>query len=71
MKETRPYTKWNGSPTSPEDIGVSTGIMAAKKELNTLHKELAEEGFNQVRGQRKEREREEGWMEEGEGGGER
>jgi hypothetical protein len=49
VKETRPYTKWSGSPTSPEDIGVSTGIMAAKKELNTLHRELAEQGFNQVR----------------------
>jgi hypothetical protein len=52
VKETRPYTKWSGSPTSPEDIGVSMGIMAAKKELNTLHRELAEQGFNQVRGER-------------------
>ncbi len=59
MKETRPYTKWSGSPTSPEDIGVSTGIMAAKKELNTLHRELAEQGFNQVRERGREGEREE------------
>ena len=48
MKEPRPYTKWSASPTSPEEIGISTGIMAAKRELNTLHRELAEQGFNQV-----------------------
>lgn len=48
VKESRPYTKWSASPTSPEEIGISTGITAAKLELNTLHRELAEQGFNQV-----------------------
>ena len=58
VKETRPYTKWSASPTIPEDIGISTGIMAAKQELNTLHRELAEQGFNQVREEGREGERE-------------
>ena len=62
VKEPRPYTQWSASPSSPEEIGISTGITAAKRELNILHRELAEQGFNQASG-------EEG--REGEGGRER
>ena len=62
MKEPRPYTKWSASPTSPEEIGISTGIMAAKQELNTLHRELAEQGFDQARERGGEREYDKGSM---------
>ena len=57
VKEPRPYTKFSATPTSAEEIGMTTGIMAAKRELNTLHRELAEDGFNQVREREREREK--------------
>ena len=48
MEEVRPYTRWAASPSSKEEVGKDTGIMSAKAELNALHRELAEQGFNQV-----------------------
>ena len=48
VKETRPYTLWGPAPKTPNEVGMESGITAAKAELNTLHKELADQGFNQV-----------------------
>lgn len=48
VKEVRPYTRWAASPSSQAEVGMNTGIMSAKAELNALHRELAEQGFNQV-----------------------
>lgn len=48
VKEVRPYTRWAASPSGPAEVGMNTGIMSAKAELNALHHELAEQGFNQV-----------------------
>lgn len=50
VKEERFYPKWNPSapPTSAGEVGPQTGIIAGKLALNTLHQELAAEGFIQV-----------------------
>jgi len=48
VKEVRPYTQWAASPLTQAEVGMNTGIMSAKAELNALHRELAEQGFNQV-----------------------
>ncbi len=47
MDESRPYARWSATPT-PESVSVSTGIIQAKAELNKLHIQLADQGFNQV-----------------------
>ena len=49
VKETRPYPHWASSPPSMTKVGIRTGIMAAKAELNALHRYLAEQGFTEVR----------------------
>ena len=46
VKEQRPYAKWG--PSTKGRVGIDTGIMAAKAELNKLHTQLASQGFNQV-----------------------
>ena len=49
VHETRLYASWNDSPGARVDsMRRNDGIAAAKAELNALHKQLAEEGFNQV-----------------------
>ena len=50
VHETRPYARWSesGSEVKEGEVGLDTGIMAARVELNRLHKTLADEGFNQV-----------------------
>ena len=48
VEETRLYTKWCHTPSSPNEISSGCGIIAAKAMLNKLHKDLAEQGFNQV-----------------------
>ncbi|XP_068196726.1 glycogen debranching enzyme isoform X1 [Antennarius striatus] len=50
VKEERLYPKWNPSaaPTSAGEVGLQTGIIAGKLALNTLHQELAAQGFIQV-----------------------
>ena len=48
VKETRSYTHWASSPSNKTEVGMRTGIMAAKAELNALHHYLAEQGFTQV-----------------------
>uniref|UniRef100_A0A8C4D8N0 Glycogen debranching enzyme n=1 Tax=Dicentrarchus labrax TaxID=13489 RepID=A0A8C4D8N0_DICLA len=50
VKEERFYPKWNPSapPTSTGEVGFKSGIIAGKLALNTLHQELAAQGFIQV-----------------------
>ncbi|KAL6104713.1 agl [Pungitius sinensis] len=50
VKEERFYPKWNPSapPTSTDEVGFQTGIIAGKLALNKLHQELASQGFLQV-----------------------
>uniref|UniRef100_G3PNW0 Glycogen debranching enzyme n=2 Tax=Gasterosteus aculeatus aculeatus TaxID=481459 RepID=G3PNW0_GASAC len=50
VKEERFYPKWNPSapPTSADEVGLQTGIIAGKLALNKLHQELALQGFLQV-----------------------
>ncbi|XP_029380341.1 glycogen debranching enzyme-like isoform X2 [Echeneis naucrates] len=50
VKEERFYTKWNPSATltSPNEVGIQSGIIAGKLALNKLHRELAAQGFTQV-----------------------
>ena len=43
-------TSYPGGGSGPGVVGPQTGIMAAMRELNQLHRELADQGFNQVRG---------------------
>lgn len=52
VKEERLYPKWNptAAPDSSGEVGFQTGIIAGKLALNKLHKELAAQGFIQVRG---------------------
>ncbi len=47
VTETRPYPKWTATPT-PGAVSTHTGILQAKAELNKLHIQLADQGFNQV-----------------------
>lgn len=42
MNENRQYQEWQNG------VDETTGIIAAKRALNLLHGELAEQGFNQV-----------------------
>ena len=42
MDEERQYQEWD------KVVDFKTGIIAAKRALNLLHGQLAEEGFNQV-----------------------
>lgn len=51
VKEERLYTKWNPTATSDSgsEVGLQTGIIAGKLALNKLHKQLAAQGFIQVR----------------------
>lgn len=46
--EGRSYTHWASSPSSETEVGMSSGIISAKAELNALHCDLAEQGFTQV-----------------------
>lgn len=47
--EKRYYASWTDSaPSSPNQITNKTGIIAAKSLLNALHKQLAEEGYNEI-----------------------
>lgn len=49
VNEQRPYAKWNDSSQSLEEsVGLRSAIIAGKKALNTLHKELGASGFSQV-----------------------
>ena len=49
VSEKRYYASWTDStPNSPNQITNTTGIIAAKKILNALHKQLAEEGYNEI-----------------------
>ncbi len=47
VTESRPYPKWTATPT-PGAVSAHTGIVQAKAELNKLHIQLADQGFNQV-----------------------
>ena len=47
VTEPRPYSLWKTS--SGGMVTRETGIVAVKAELNQLHQELANQGFNQVR----------------------
>ena len=55
--EKRLYTSWSDAKSGPAQsspdhahstIDLSTGIMEAKKILNTLHKELSDGGYNEI-----------------------
>ena len=55
--EKRLYTSWSDTKSGPAQsspdhahstIDLSTGIMEAKKILNTLHKELSDGGYNEI-----------------------
>ncbi|XP_028328469.1 glycogen debranching enzyme isoform X1 [Gouania willdenowi] len=50
VKEERLYPKWNPSadPSSTNEVGPHSGIIAGKLAVNRLHQELAAHGFNQV-----------------------
>lgn len=49
VTEKRFYTSWVESDTpSNSEINSSQGIIKAKKLLNTLHRDLAEEGYNEI-----------------------
>ena len=45
------YPYWNpeAKPSSPGEVNLQSGIIAAKLALNKLHQELAVSGFTQVR----------------------
>ena len=53
VTEKRLYSSWcvGTSPSAP-GVGVTkdSGIIGAKLVLNTLHRDLAEKGYNEVRG---------------------
>lgn len=49
VEEFRQYPKWSCNPTrNPSAVNLHTGIIAAKRALNTLHFELGLQGYVQV-----------------------